>query len=123
MKPRESLVRLRLFQVNEKRRQLSQLQMMRDEFQRMSDDLLAQIELEEQKAGITDPEHFAYPTFAKAARLRRENIADSLRELRIRSDALEIELEEANAELAKSQTLERREARLRSQPESKAAAG
>lgn len=114
MKSRESLVRLRLFQVTEKRRQLSQLQMMMDEFQRMGNDLQLQIEAEEQKAGITDTEHFAYPTFASAARLRLDNIGESLRELRIRADALNIELEEANAELAKSQTLERRENKTRS---------
>ena len=68
MKSRESLVRLKGFQVTEKRRQLQQLQSMMSEFERMAKELEAQIGIEEKKSGITDPNHFAYPTFAKAAR-------------------------------------------------------
>ena len=72
MKSRESLVRLKEFQVNEKRRQLQQLQMMMSEFDRMTKDLESQIVVEEKKSGISDPNHFAYPTFAKAARQRAD---------------------------------------------------
>ena len=68
MKARESLVRLKEFQVREKQRQLNQLQMMMAEFERMTKDLENQIIFEEKKSGISDPQHFAYPTFAKAAR-------------------------------------------------------
>jgi len=59
MKSRESLVRLKEFQVNEKRRQLQQLQLMMSEFERMSKELENQIVLEEKKSGISDPNHFA----------------------------------------------------------------
>ena len=68
MKSRENLVRLKQFQVNEKRRQLMQLDMMIAEFDRMAGELEVQIAAEEKKSGITDINHFAYPTFAKAAR-------------------------------------------------------
>ena len=64
MKSRESHVRLKEFQVNEKRRQLQQLQLMMAEFERMAKELEIQIVLEEKKSGISDPNHFAYPTFA-----------------------------------------------------------
>ena len=74
MKPRENLVRLKQFQVNEKRKQLLQLDMMIAEFERMANELDLQIAAEEKKAGITDINHFAYPTFAKAARQRRDNL-------------------------------------------------
>jgi len=74
MKPRESVVRLKMFQVREKRRQISQLDMMMGEFNRMASELEAQIVNEERKSGITDVNHFAYPTFARAARQRRENL-------------------------------------------------
>ena len=77
MKSRENLVRLKQFQVNEKRRQLMQLDMMIAEFDRMAAELEIQIGAEEKKAGITDINHFAYPTFAKAARLRRDNLKNS----------------------------------------------
>ena len=82
MKSRESLVRLKLFQVNEKRRQLMQLDMMIAEFDRMAAELDGQIAYEERKAGITDQTHFAYPTFAKAARQRRENLMGSQRDMK-----------------------------------------
>ena len=81
MKSRENLVRLKQFQVNEKRRQLLQLDMMIAEFERMAGDLEYQIAAEEKKSGITDVNHFAYPTFAKAARSRRDNLKNSQSDL------------------------------------------
>ena len=81
MKTRENLVRLKQFQVNDKRRQLLQLDMMIAEFDRMAGELEIQIAAEEKKAGITDINHFAYPTFAKAARLRRDNLKNSQSDL------------------------------------------
>ena len=111
MKPRDSLVRLKAFQVNEKRRQRDQLATMIAEFDRMAADLDAQIASEERKAGISDPTHFAYPMPAKAARTRRDNLGDSMRELKIQLDAAKIALEEAEAELEKAQAKERRDGR------------
>ena len=81
MKSRENLVRLKRFQVNEKRRQMLQLDMMIAEFDRMANELEVQIAAEEKKSGITDISHFAYPTFAKAARLRRDNLKNSQSDL------------------------------------------
>jgi flagellar export protein FliJ len=113
MKSRESLVRLKEFQVNEKRRQLQQLQMMTAEFDRMTKDLESQIVLEEKKSGISDPNHFAYPTFAKAARQRADNLQVSIRELRSQEEALESTLEEMQAEYAKAAALEERDGNIR----------
>lgn len=109
MKSRESLVRLKQFQVNEKRRQLSQIQSMMAEFDRMAAELEQQIGAEERKSGISDPSHFAYPTFAKAARQRADNLQGSIRELKVQLDAAEISLEEAEAEYAKAAALEERD--------------
>jgi len=109
MKSRESLVRLKLFQVNEKQRQLSQIQTMMAEFDKMAAELEFQIGAEEKKSGITDPSHFAYPTFAKAARQRADNLQGSIRELKVQLDAAEITLEEAEAEYAKAAALEERD--------------
>ncbi|MDR6758915.1 flagellar export protein FliJ [Mycoplana sp. BE70] len=113
MKPRESLVRLKEFQVKEKRRQLSQLQMMMSEFERMSKELESQIAIEEKKSGISDPSHFAYPTFAKAARQRADNLLVSIRELKVQQDAAELALEEVEAEYAKATALEERDNAVR----------
>lgn len=109
MKSRESLVRLKLFQVNEKSRQLSQIQLMMAEMQKMAAELEYQIAAEEKKSGITDPAHFAYPTFAKAARQRADNLQNSIHELQVQLEAAELALEEAEAEHKKAAALEERD--------------
>ncbi len=113
MKARENLVRLKQFQVNEKRRQLLQLDQMIAEFDRMAGELDAQIQIEEQKSGITDVNHFAYPTFAKAARQRRDNLNNSRDELMQQKAAAEASLAESELELQKAEQLESRDGRVR----------
>jgi flagellar export protein FliJ len=113
MKTRENLVRLKQFQVNDKRRQLLQLDMMIAEFERMAGELEVQILAEEKKAGITDISHFAYPTFAKAARLRRDNLKNSQHDLLQQRNTAESVLAEAEAELSKAEMLESRDAKSR----------
>jgi flagellar protein FliJ len=111
MKSRENLVRLKQFQVNEKRRRIAQLDTMIAEFDRMAAELDAQITAEETKAGITDQSHFAYPTFAKAARLRRDNLRISQAELLQQKEQAGSELSEAEIELRKAEALESRDPR------------
>ena len=86
MKSRETLIRLKKFQVDEKRRRVAQIEGMIADFQRMSVDLEREIQSEQERAGINDPSHFAYPTYAKAAIQRRENLTRSADELRIQLD-------------------------------------
>jgi chromosome condensin MukBEF ATPase and DNA-binding subunit MukB len=116
MKSRENLVRLKQFQVTEKQRQLAQLDLMISEFERMATELELQIAAEEKKAGITDIGHFAYPTFAKAARLRRDNLHNSNADLRQQREAAAAALAEAEAELAKAEMLESRDGRGNERP-------
>ncbi len=113
MKSRDSIVRLKQFQVTERRRHLKQLDQMIAEFERMAAELDAQIQAEEKKAGITDISHFAYPTFAKAARQRRDNLRDSQTDLAQQRSAAVSVLEEAESELAKAEALEARDGRGR----------
>lgn len=123
MKSRENLVRLKQFQVNDKRRQLAQLDTMIAEFERMAAELDVQINAEEKKAGITDITHFAYPTFAKAARTRRDNLVTSQTELRQQREAAASALADAEQELAKAEMLESRDSRAGRDNERNAAAG
>ena len=109
MKSRENAVQLKQFQVKEKTRQLQQLDQMIADFERMATELDMQIEAEEKKAGITDVNHCAYPTFARAARTRRDNLMHSQKELKIQRDAAEAALAEAEAELRKAEALEERD--------------
>ena len=111
MKSRQNLVRLKLFQVNEKRRQLAQLDLMVGEFERMAAELDLQVANEEKRSGITDVNHFAYPTFAKAARTRRDNLRNSQLDLLELKKAAAAALAEAEAELAMAEALESRDVR------------
>ena len=109
MKSRDSLVRLKRFQLEAKRRRVGQIEMMLAEFTRMIGDLDREIVNEEKRAGIADPSHFAYPTYARATAVRRDNLKSSLAELLGQIDEAKAEQEEAEAELLKFETLEVRD--------------
>src|SRR6201991_2866061 len=106
MKSRETLIRLKKFQVDEKRRRVAQIEGMIADFQRMSVDLEREIQTEQERAGINDPTHFAYPTYAKAAIQRRENLTRSADELRIQLEDAKSLLSEAFEELKKVELLD-----------------
>ena len=110
MKSRETLVRLKKFQVDEKRRRVAQIEAMIADFERMAADLDREVQNEERRAGISDPAHFAYPTYARAARTRREKIIHSAEELKGQLDGARAELEIAFEELKKVEILQDREA-------------
>src|SRR5881392_3222820 len=109
MKSRETLIRLKKFQVDEKRRRVTQIEGMIADFQRMSVDLEREIQTEQDRAGINDPSHFAYPTYAKAAIQRRENLTRSADELRIQLEDAKGLLSEAFEELKKVELLDERD--------------
>jgi flagellar export protein FliJ len=109
MKSRDTLLRLKRFQVDEKRRKLSQIEMMVAEFERMATELDREIASEEARAGIADRTHFAYPTYARAALQRRDNLIQSADEMRGQLEAARLELEEAFEDLKKFEILDDRE--------------
>src|SRR5215212_5055586 len=109
MKSRETLIRLKKFQVDEKRRRVTQIEGMIADFQRMSVDLEREIQSEQERAGINDPSHFAYPTYAKAAIQRRENLRRSADELKGQLDEAKAALGEAFEELKKVELLDERD--------------
>jgi flagellar export protein FliJ len=109
MKSRETLIRLKKFQVDEKRRKVMQIETMIAEFERMANDLEREIKVEQDRAGIHDPAHFAYPTYAKAAIQRRENLKRSADELKTQFDDAKEALAEAFEELKKVELLDERD--------------
>jgi len=109
MKSRESLIRLKRFQVDEKRRQASDIESMIADFKRMSADLDLQIQSEQERTGIDDVTHFAYPTFAKAAMQRRDNLFASIDDLNVQLESAQDELAEAFEELKKIELMEEKE--------------
>ena len=109
MKSRETLIRLKKFQVDEKRRRVAQIEGMIAEFDRMAGDLEREIKTEQDRAGIHDPTHIAYPTYAKAAIQRRENLKHSADELKTQLNDAKEALAEAFEELKKVELLDERD--------------
>ena len=109
MKSRETLIRLRKFQVDEKRRRVAQIESMVADFDRMAADLEREITTEQERAGIHDPTHFAYPTYAKAAIVRRDNLKRSADELKGQLEDARMALAEAFEELKKVELLDERD--------------
>ena len=111
MKSRDTLIRLKKFQVDEKRRKVMQIEGMIAEFERMAGDLEREIKTEQDRANIHDPSHFAYPTYAKAVIQRRENLKNSADELRVQLNDAKDALAEAFEELKKVELLDERDRR------------
>jgi len=113
MKARESALRLKRFEADEKARKVADLEHMIREFENMASDLDRQIRAEEARTGIKDPAHFAYSTFAKSASLRRDNLRTSADGLKAKLEAAQKERDEAMEQVSRADTPETR-AELRS---------
>lgn len=75
-------MRLKRFEADEKARKVADLEQMIREFEIVASDLDRQIQAEEDRSGVRDPQHFSYSTFAKAAGQRRDNLRASIAGLR-----------------------------------------
>jgi flagellar FliJ protein len=108
MKTRDTLIRLRRFEVDEKRQQVADIETMLADFRRMATDLDRQIEVEQEQAGVSDVNHHSYPTFAKAAIERRDNLMASVQDLEEKLAHAQDNLAEAYEELKKVEMIEQR---------------
>ena len=79
------------------------------EFERMAKELNDQVVAEQERSGIHDTSHFAYPTFAKAAMQRRDNLNASIQELREQLRVAQEECTEAVEELEKYEAIAERD--------------
>lgn len=109
MKSREGLIRLKRFQVDAKRGQVEQIESMIGEFERKAKELDDQIMSEQERSGISDATHFAYPTFAKAAIRRRDNLMASANDLKDQLAEARGAFNEAAEEFAKLKALAERD--------------
>lgn len=110
MKSRDAVSRLKRFEVEEKQRKVAEIEMMIGDFGQMAQDLDRQIAIEQERAGVSDTNHYAYPTFAKAAIQRRDNLLASAADLEAKLSAARATLTEAFEELKKIELLEERDA-------------
>src|SRR5262249_9250403 len=109
MKSRETVIRLKKFQLDERRRRVAQIERMISECERISGDLEREIKTEQDRSGIHDPGHFAYPTYAKAAIQRRDNLKRSAHDLKIQLEDAKAALNEAFEEMKKVELLDERD--------------
>jgi flagellar protein FliJ len=110
MKSRDAVSRLKRFEVEEKRRKVVEIETMIGDFGQMAHDLDRQIAIEQERAGVSDTNHYAYPTFAKAAIQRRDNLLASAADLEAKLMSARATLAEAFEELKKIELLEERDA-------------
>ena len=108
MKTRETLIRLKKFQVEERRRTVAQIESMISGFERIRADLERDIKIEQDRSGIHDAAHFAYATYAKAAIQRRDNLKRSAHDLKIQLEDAKAALSEAFEEMTKVALLDER---------------
>lgn len=109
MDPLIAHVRLTNFEIAACRRRGAQTRSMIADFERLAAELDREVRAEEDRTGVRDPRHFAYSTVAKAAALRRDNLVNSIAQLRIQLDtvsaALHAALERSRAANQPSETL------------------
>lgn len=103
MKSRETAMRLKRFEADEKSRNVLDLEAMIQDFEMMAHDLQRQIQAEEDRTGVRDPKHFSYSTFAKSAGQRLSNLEASITGLRDKLDAAVKDRDEALEEAQKAQ--------------------
>ena len=98
MRSRESALRSKRFEVQEKTRKVQGLEHMLREFEQIASDLERQVQSEEDRTGVKDRHHFAYSTYAKAATQRRDKLMASIDDLKLKLDDAVRERDEAQAE-------------------------
>tara|TARA_R110002110_G_scaffold359639_1_gene569494 strand:+ start:150 stop:563 length:414 start_codon:yes stop_codon:yes gene_type:complete len=113
MRSRETLIRLQRFQVDEKRREVGEIEVMIADFERKITELDQQISTEQERSGITDVKHFAYPMFAKAAGDRKEKLLESIGGLEEQLVKAQGALAEEFGELKKMELIEEKDIRRR----------
>ena len=105
MRSKTTLLKLHRFRFLDHRRQVSEIESMIAEFQRKQDELDQQVQIEEARTGVCDPNHFNYSLTAKAIRNRRDNLIKSIADLQQQRQEAKARLEESESELHKAETL------------------
>ena len=105
MRSKDSMLRLHRFKVEDKRRQVSDIEYMISDMQAKITDFNLQIEMEEKKNGVSDVNHFNYSMTAKSIRVRADNIKKSVDDLASQLATAKADLEEEEAELRKIELL------------------
>lgn len=98
MRSQAGLIRAARFRLEETRSHLDRVEATIVDFEAIAAELDAQILSEEARTGCDDPEYFAYSTFARAARRRREKLAASIAGLKAELGRVRLVLSAAEEE-------------------------
>ena len=106
---RDQVLRLKRREEQDAVLKLMSLEAMMRDFEGVALALAQQIAAEEARTGVTDPMHFAYSTFATAARIRLSNLSTTIADLSAKLDSDRRDYETMSTEL---QELTPREGRV-----------
>jgi hypothetical protein len=109
MKSRETALKLKRFEADEKARKVADLEHMISDLETVASDLDRQIQAEEDRTGVKEPSHFSYSTFAKSAGHRRDNLRASVAELRDKLAAAQRERDDVASQVSRASAEEPRE--------------
>lgn len=115
MKSRDTLIKLHRFRADDAKSKLAGLESIKADLERKSHELDSHLSEEARRATENDIGRFAYPSFARSIRERKDNIAQSIAEIDRSIAEARIALHEAFQELKKFELAE--ESRLKREAE------
>ena len=102
------IVRLHKWQVDEKRRQISELEVMRSDLEKKLEKLDSDLKDEQKNVASSNVVDINYAGYAAAVMKRRENIEASITEVNVSIENMKDDLAEAFKELKKYEIVEQR---------------
>lgn len=102
------IVRLHKWQLDEKRRQISELELMREDLVKKQASLQANLVAEQANLSKSNVVNINYANYAASVMKRRENLEVSINEINVSIENMKDELAEAFKELKKYEIVEQR---------------
>ncbi len=102
------IIRLHKWQVDEKRRQITELEVMKEELVERLEKLLSDLASEQENLAKSNVVDINYANYASSVMTRRENIEASITEVDVSIENMKDELAEAFKELKKYEIVEQR---------------
>lgn len=102
------IVRLHKWQLDEKRRQITELELMRDELVKKQEQLQANLIAEQKNLSKSNIVDINYANYAASVMRRRQNLEVSINEVDVSIENMKDELAEAFKELKKYEIVEQR---------------
>ena len=95
----DTLLRLKRFRVDDIKRRMSAIDVMRANLERKLTDLADDVVREKSRAADSDIGRLAFPTFLRSVETRRENLRDTLKEIERVYENAQLDLDNASQDL------------------------